>query len=246
MRAAWRIGLIVCFVGMATPAAGLRHYQCYDSRTSTTFATVPGTGLLDRYGPMVVDVGRPEYQCAPADAGGDPDAPSDPVHLVSYTIRQSDGRFTRVPSQRVVNQLHDVLLDVVKPVRLLVPSVSSFTGTPPAGPDGTVSHFTCYRVRRSRGAAVAASVSGVQVTTIFEQGTPVALDLAKPKRLCVPTDPNGEDPGVETDSLLCYRTRSVGSFGEFDVFLQNRFGPQQYRIRGSRRELCVPSLVMAP
>jgi hypothetical protein len=125
--------------------------------------------------------------------------------------------------------------------------VTSLSAPPPAGPEDGVNHFTCYKVRRTPGFPVAAKITGVQVESVFEQGVPVAVDLVKPKRLCTPTNKNGEDPGAESDPdhLLCYKTRSIGSFGEFDVFLQNQFGPQTYRIRGSRRELCVPSQIVA-
>jgi len=242
--------LVACLVlGLAAPAAAQRHYQCYDSRTSTTFATIAGVTLADRFGGMTVDVRRPEYQCAPADVDGmDPTAPADPVHLVAHAIRQVGTRFERVRDQRVTNQFHDVRLDVVKPARLLVPTTNSLDG-PPASPPGTgVRHFTCYKVRRALGAPQAEPVGSVPVDTVFESGAgPVAIDLAKPKRLCAPTDKNGEDPGApnDPDHLLCYQTRSVGSFGEYRVFLQNQFGPQTYTIRGSRREFCVPSLAQA-
>jgi hypothetical protein len=237
--------VLALLLGLPAPATALRHHQCYDSRTSTTFATVPGVTLADRFGALTVDVRRPEYQCAPADVdGGDPTAPADPIHLVAHAIRQSGTRFERVRDQRVTNQFHDVRLDVVKPVRLLVPSTVSLAG-PPSSPPGTaVRHFTCYKVRRTAGAPQAEPIVGVAVDTVFEGGAgPVAIDLAKPKRLCAPTDKNGEDPGApgDPDHLLCYRTRSSGSFGEYPVFLLNQFGPQTYTIRGSRRELCVPS-----
>jgi hypothetical protein len=237
--------VIVLAFGLAAPATALRHHQCYDSRTSTTFATVPGVTLADRFGALTVDVRRPEYQCAPADVdGGDPTAPGDPIQLVAHAIRQLGARFERVRDQRVTNRFHDVRLDVVKPVRLLVPSTVSLDGPPSSPPGSGVRHFTCYKVRRTIGAPPAGSVPGVAVDTVFEGGAgPVAIDLAKPKRLCAPADKNGEDPGApnDPDHLLCYRTRSVGSFGEYPVFLLNQLGPQAYTIRGSRRELCVPS-----
>ena len=119
----------------------------------------------------------------------------------------------------------------------------------PSSPPGTaVRHFTCYKVRRTIGAPQAGPVAGVPVDSLFEGGAgPVTIDLAKPKRLCAPTDKNGEDPASpgDPDHLLCYRTRSAGRFGEYPVFLLNQFGQQTYTIRGSRRELCVPSSAAA-
>ena len=64
----------------------------------------------------------------------------------------------------------------------------------------------------------------------------------QPKRLCVPTNKNGE--GViasRPENLLCYKAKSKGGLNPVpNVFLANQFGSQMQRL-GQRREICIPT-----
>ena len=145
---------------------------------------------------------------------------------------------TTPSGQLVSNQFGDITVDVVKPARLLVPSSKSLAG-PPAPLASPIDHFTCYKVKRSRGSARFAKVS-VSIETQFET---VTLDVTKPLRLCAPTNKNDEAPGTENNlgHLLCYRVHAQTGFPSTAVFVNNQFGQQHY-VLSQRREFCVPSL----
>jgi hypothetical protein len=105
-----------------------------------------------------------------------------------------------------------------------------------------VDHFTCYDVRIASGTPRFAGAT-VTVETALETAT---LQVQRPRRLCVPTDKNGEDPTAPSfpESLLCYQTKGKGGVSG-TAFLNNQFGPQVYRL-GNRQQLCVPSLLNPP
>jgi hypothetical protein len=134
-----------------------------------------------------------------------------------------------------VDQFGTLQLDVVRPVLFMVPTAKN--GVPLAPPPGD--HFTCYKVRRSRGTA-----KFVQRTvTVADQFQSVTENIIKPVHLCAPANKNGEDPSapLHPDHLLCYKAKSATPFGDIDVNVANQFGPDQYRLI-HRRELCVPAL----
>jgi hypothetical protein len=236
LRLGGGVALVLAVSGSAS--ADLNHFQCYKIRRPAPFDSA-GVALLDRFGSSTITVRRPDTLCAPADKRNeDPTAPTDPEHLTSYRMRPAVP-FTRVRDREIVNQLGSLRLDVIKPVRLLLPTAKSLT-EPPAPPTPGIDHFQCYKVKRSRGAPAFRKVRRVQVDTQFET---TIIDVLRPLHLCVPVDKNGETPGAQEhpDELLCYRTRSRGSLPTTGVQLNDQFGPQQERIR-QRREFCVPSL----
>lgn len=212
------------------------HFQCYEARREA-FAG-PTVDLRDQFGSVSgVLVERPERLCAPADKNGeDPDAVDAPDHLTGYRLRHP---FLPVRNQRVTNQFGTVLLDVLKPDWLLVPSAKRLGPPSPAAPlFPTPDHFKCYKVRPTRGSPRFVPVAGVEVE---DQLGSVIVTLKRPVRLCAPVDKNGEKPGAHAhpDHLLCYRT-SKAPFGEQRVFLADQFG-QIARDLIRREELCVPS-----
>jgi hypothetical protein len=134
-----------------------------------------------------------------------------------------------------VDQFGTLQLDVVRPVLFMVPTAKN--GVPLAPPPGD--HFTCYKVRRTRGAA-----KFVQRTvTVADQFQNVTETIIKPVHLCAPANKNGEDPSapLHDDHLLCYKAKSATQFGDIDANIENQFGPDQVRLI-HRRELCVPAL----
>jgi hypothetical protein len=124
-------------------------------------------------------------------------------------------------------------LDLVKPARLLVPSLKNGV---PGGAFQSPDHFTCYRAKRSRGSARFARQS-ITIETQFETAT---MDVIKPLRLCAPTNKNDEGIREPDGFLTCYRVRATGTFPPLTVAIDNQFGSQSYSI-SQRREFCVPT-----
>jgi hypothetical protein len=211
------------------------HFQCYD------LANVPfprrSVTLSDVFGTRTADVSRPADFCLPADKNGeDPDAPSNPAALASYRLQRT-GKFTRITGQQVTNQFGTLSLDVRAPRSLLAPSAYAFDA-PPSSLDGAfLDHFTCYDVRVTNRTPKFQSRT-VSVTTGLET---VDVVVRKPRRLCVPTNKNGEDPAAPThpQGLLCYQTKTRGKASS-RLFFDDQFGAQASNMR-QRTDFCVPS-----
>ena len=247
-RAAISAVLVVSILG-ATDASALDHFTCYRSRTASgTPKFVPRTDmqLHDRFGEMSLIFFAYERLCAPASVdGGDPTAPMHPDHLAAYQQRNEVPHFARVHGLTVTNAFGTIVVDLTKPVRVMVPSAKSVTA-PPAEPDPPgIDHFTCYKLRASPGSPAFTRRLGVALTDQF--GT-VVVDVKKPKTVCVPTDKNDESPGAEShpDALACYavaRAKGTPAFATVTpVYLANQLGPSTITVR-KPSELCVPSSV---
>jgi len=242
----------------STPGSGsadgaiLDHFQCYGLLCSAKFQKRPVT-LVDRYGTCNVTLCKLRSLCSPADKNGeDPSAVDDPGNLVEYGIHK-DKPLDRIKDQSVTNQFGTVTVDLVSRQTLLVPSSVSgaFTGGGGGGSadgsmvDGSANgafppHMTCYDVRCSSGS----HFDGPRTVTVQDQFETVSIIVQKPWRLCVPTDKNGENPGIENspDGLLCYRTKSSGSLGRPSITFDNQFGSQSARVN-QRQQFCVPSQI---
>src|SRR5262249_3763886 len=109
--------------------APLDHFQSYEIRPPQPFSTTGGT-LVDAFGTQTGIRTKATAGCAPADKNGEAlGAPNHAAHLTSYQLRGS--AFTRVAGQQVTDQFGTLVLDLVKPARLLVPSSKSLAGPPP-------------------------------------------------------------------------------------------------------------------
>ena len=217
----------------------LGHFQCYGLKNAP-FDKVPVT-LEDQFGSLAVTVRKARALCAPASKNGEePLGSVEGAFLTEYSISRG-GPATRVPGQTVVNQFGTLTVDVRTPRSLLVPTAYSDTG-PPSPIGAFVDHFTCYDVRITKGTPRFAGAT-VTVETALETAT---IQVQRPRRLCVPTDKNGEDPTAPSfpESLLCYQTKGKGGVSG-TAFLNNQFGQQVYRL-GNRRQLCVPSMLNPP
>jgi hypothetical protein len=220
------------------PGCGQHHYQCYEIKPFN-FARVANVSVQDRFGSANVVISTPHPLCAPSDKRGeDPAAVSDPAHLVGYVDR---GAFTRVLNQTVTNQFGTVKVDVVRRTHLLVPSSKSLVSQPPPLPPGTLDHFQCYLVKRSIGAPRFVPVRGVGAEDQFGSH---AVDLLRPRYLCVPANKQNEDPTAPSHpgTLLCYKARHPGRFGTDTAFINNQFGPLKTIIT-RRIDFCVPSTI---
>jgi hypothetical protein len=184
----------------------------------------------DQFGTLSLTLRYPHRLCAPANKNNE--GITDPTeHLTGYRTKAA---FSKRTNQTVVDQFGTQQLDVVRPDLFMVPTAKN--GVPLAPPPGD--HFTCYKVRRSRGAAKFVS----RTVTVTDQFQTVTETLLKPYRLCAPASKNNEDPSapLHPDHLLCYKVKTI-PFAETDVSTDNQFGPDQLRLI-HRRELCVPAL----
>jgi cysteine-rich repeat protein/parallel beta-helix repeat protein len=219
----------------------LDHFECYRSRVLEPQAPIPPVQLVDQFGTLTEKVGKPTTICNPASKNGeDPGAPAHADHLEGYSItrRFIQQGFQPIRNQKVVNQFGTIFVDVIRPLRLLVPTAQQLVSSPPPLAAPNVDHFTCYTVRRTPGTAALTTHS----VTLDDEFGSATVDVGRPTKLCAPTDKNGEDPGAENHlaHLLCYRiSRPFTRVGR--VFVNNQFGPGLlYPL--NRDELCVPSL----
>ncbi len=216
----------------ATETPALDHFACFEIHRLPLNST---RVLTDQFGTSTVTIKKAKRLCAPADKNGeDPTAPSDPAHLTSYTIKQTDPPFARVGNVRVANQFGTLTVDVIKPDRLLVPTAKSLTATPPALAN-PIDHFKCYKVKSTGGF----SLAGVNLVTQFGG---ITVDIIRPLHLCVPVNKNNEDPGAPNHNqhLMCYKVRGPRPQVPDQVFTNNQFGTDNFAVFGPR-ELCVPS-----
>jgi len=113
---------------------------------------------------------------------------------------------------RVRNQFHhagdELMVDAVKPDRLLVPTAKNLTGPPAPLGSTEVDHYACYTVRLSAGAPKWTPILGVRVDDQLTAGQRV-VDLKKPSRLCVPANKNGEGMQDPDAHLMCYQAVPV-------------------------------------
>jgi hypothetical protein len=210
----------------------INHVQCYEVKpASFPVMTVTAQDALSP-GPLTLTLRFPHRLCAPVQKNNE--AILDPTeHLTGYKAK---GAFAKVLNQTIQNQFGTLQLDIVRPDLFKVPTAKN--GVPLTPPPGD--HFTCYKVKRSRGAAKFAP----RVVTAADQFQSVTETVVKPIRLCAPANKNNEDPTapLHPDYLLCYKTTKASlKFGQIDVTADNQFGPDQLRLI-HRRELCVPSL----
>jgi len=225
-----------------TPTPGAGDFQCYEVDHSTV-GPISGIGVADVFGTATVDLTasrRVKRLCNPVLATTEErgPAPLTPDHLVGYVIRNRTPRFTPFTNQTVVDQFGTVVVTVVRPVLLLVPSAKSLTG-PPAPLTPAIDHFQCYSVRGAHG-----RVNGVQVLDQFGSMT---VDLKKPSRLCVAVDKRNEGVIDPNASLFCYAVRPSQGTAVFrgptgSVFIDNQFGPDSLLVNHAR-ELCVPAVL---
>jgi hypothetical protein len=215
----------------ATPAP-LNHFQCYETHRPPL--RLDGISLADHFGASTVRLLREKRSCAPADKNDeDPTAPLDADHLGSYTIKQTAPRFTPVRDFSVTNQFGTILLDLVRPDSLLVPSAKSHSG-PIASYTPAIDHFKCYKARaRFR----------TDDLTIDDQFGSIVAAIKRPVRYCAPVDKNGEGITDPETHLLCYQVRSAAGAPTHDtLYSLNQFGSDEFTVFGPR-ELCVPSTV---
>ena len=118
-------------------------------------------------------------------------------------------KFEPVTSIQVDNQFGTLLLDLIKPERLLVPTAKDLDKPIDAPDSGThnVDHFKCYTAKISLGQPKFSRDLQAFVVDQFEQ--PKRYVIQPPKRLCVPVDKNDEGMKNAGDALACYAVKQV-------------------------------------
>jgi hypothetical protein len=219
----------------ATPTPEpLNHFLCYESHQPPLDRA--GVALVDQFGARTVSVRRAKRLCAPADKNGDdPTAPVDLAHLTAYTIHQTSSGFERrrnVPVTPDNAIFAPLLVDLVRPDRLLVPA-SKLVGVGEPDPlAAPIDHYECYRVKGAR-----QRLRGVNLTTQFG---PITVDVKRPLHLCTPVMKNDEANLVDpVRHLMCYQVRAVPQ-SPLTVSTNNQFEQSTFQIFGIR-ELCVPA-----
>ena len=236
---------------IVTPTAQTTdHFQCHGAhitKATPPFIPLKGVTLVDQFGALTVNVNRVSSLCAPTDKNNeDATAPLHPDHLTTYGIAlpKPAPRIAPVAHQTIVNQFGTLVVDVLRPVRLLVPSAKSLTGSPPAPINPSVDHFACYAVRVSKGTPRFSVIKGVTVQDQFEAST---VNVTRPTMLCAPANTNNESPGADThvDHLMCYAVVAQRGAPKFSTispaFVSNQFGQETLDVV-TRGQLCAPSL----
>jgi len=212
------------------------HFQCYEVDHAKTNIAV---SLVNEFGSSTATLVDVKRLCNPADKNGEaPAAPSDPRHLVGYTLRQTSAHFRPVRNYSVKNQFGTFVVKVVRPIRLFVPSSKDVSSPPP--PLDPVSaafidHYECYRVTGAPGAGT------VAVVDQFGTGQ---VKLYKGEQLCVPVNKNGSGINNPSAKLLCYKARLASGTlhaPKTPVFVNNQFGPATLQSVKGADQFCVPS-----
>jgi len=184
--------------------------------------------LADPFGDKSFDVKKALSFCAPASKNLEA-IPAPSLHLRGYGVKETKGtpKHVRQTMLTVVNQFGTTVVDTVKPVELLVPSVANPVG--PAGPaPANDDHYTCYKVKPKKGLcagnlAVACKRSAecgldgpclgklskrlsATIDDPFTIGSQ-AFAVTKATRLCVATGRDGTPPANGEGHLMCYRVK---------------------------------------
>ena len=225
-----------------TPAGVTVDFQCYEVDHSTA-PPITGVGVVDRFGAATIDLAagkRVRRLCNPALVDSDSATPpSVPDHLVGYVISRRTPLFTRVTGRTVVNRFGAVVITVVRPILLMVPSAKDLSAPPVPLDDPVIDHFQCYTVKGGR-----FRKSGVKVLDQF--GT-MTFDLKRATRLCTAVDKRNEGVIDQSANFLCYSVRPTKGAATFrgpedSVFVANQFGNTTLLVNHGR-ELCVRSSI---
>jgi serine protease AprX len=269
--------VVTCTYANSTRNFALDHFTCYKVRETrnqcnTTLPTVisckndrmcpPGARpclgfpqhgitvhLQDQFEEADADVSAPRHLCAPTDKQAE--GMTDPqTHLKAYLLKGP-----HVPQKALIeNQFGKVIVQTIKPERLLVPTAKSLTGpvSPPA--PNARDHYECYSVKQLKacegdGQACQTDADceagpclrgfpgvGVRISNQFETS---GIGLLEVKELCTPVNKNGEGINNPAEHLLCYQTdRDTVNPGPY--YVNNQLGPERLTV-GQRELFCVPS-----
>jgi hypothetical protein len=199
--------------------------------------------LLDDFGGTTTNVIKPKGLCNPAALNGRAALDAD-TDLASYAIKETP-KHTRRKTIQVTNEFGEIVVDTIRPERLLVPSAKSLERSPAAPDPAThnLDHFKCYRIKLVKGSPT--PHKGLQVTVGDPFTDPKTFNVKKPRHLCNPVSKNGEGLKQPGGHLLCYKVkRSKGQprhVRQKGVYVTDGFSGIQLDTKNEEL-LCVPSL----
>lgn len=217
----------------AVPLVG---FVCHKAIASPRFASMSDVSVVDQFRSTSVIAKKAKTLCAP-------ETVSQPDHLIDYQVKAP--KFDPVRNVTVTDEFGTLLFDVLKPDSLLVPGAKSLSGPPSPLATEIVDHFSCYKVKRAKGATTFPPRLGVSVSDQFGNFT---VDVKKPKRLCAPANKNDESPGAEThaEHLLCYQAKGPKMTTVSPVHTADQFGSLTSSV-SDVAEVCVPAIkTLAP
>jgi hypothetical protein len=232
------------------------HFLCYKAKAQEKFEPEVVT-LTDQFDtePQTVEVKKPVSLCNPADKN-DEGINDRNTHLKGYQIKPATAHLP-MTNIKVRNQFHpegsELVVDTIKPDRLLVPTAKNLTG-PVEAPDPdthSVDHYKCYKVKGSKGAPKFELILGVSVVDQFNQ--PKLYDLKKPTRLCNPVEKTHavtvtpiKNPETH---LMCYQAKPAKGEAKHEkvlgIHVNNQFGPERLDTI-KEEEFCAPSQKILP
>lgn len=242
-------------------------YKAKPSKGAEKFSPLE-VSLKDQFENKRFEVKKPLSLCNLAKGDGGILDPA--THLEGYQIKEVKGesKHEQQTGAKVTNRLGTLIVDTIKPDRLLVPTAKSLSGpVPPLDPE-PIDHFKCYKVKVRKGVceddpAVACKSDSDCATGVCSEGFPKGLTVSvadqftdpaklfavqKPTRLCTPVEKEveGEVTAIQDPDrhLLCYQLK--GAKGEpkhakvLGIHTNNQFGPEQLDTI-EEDELCLPS-----
>lgn len=214
-------------------------YKVKKTPQEAKFNNVAGVTLSGAFDSGTASVKKPKALCAPADAG---DGVADPVtHLASHLVK-SDTTHTPQIGIEVTDQFGTLIVDTVKPQRLLVPTLKGLGSAPVGSPSALSNHYECYKIKLND---LSLDFTKPQVT-VTDQFESRLYDLKKALRLCVPVNKNSEGIPSPAANLMCYKAKAAD--GEPDhtrvegqIHLTNQFATDLRVDTVKEFELCVPA-----
>lgn len=178
----------------------LDHFMSYKvkpSRGAPKFIAFGPVQLSDQFGAAHYKIQKPVQLALPADKNGEGRV-NEIVHLEEYKIKLAKGepKFAKRRNVHILNQCNDLLLEVRKPVSMLVPTAKSLSA-PPAPPDPAshvVDHYLCYSAKPQTKLPDKTKLpkfpKGIQVA-VEDQFQTRRYDLKKITKLCNPAAKSG-------------------------------------------------------
>lgn len=181
--------------GVALPPDHFLAYKVKPTKGSTKFVKFGPVTLTDPFRTSDYDVLKPTALLLPADKNGEGRF-DESTHLEEYKLKPAkdaagfDGR----ANVRIVNQCSDSLLEVGKPVTLLVPTAKDLDAPIAPPVDHHLDHFLCYKAKLQNaledGTKLPKFPRGTQVD-VEDQFQTRRYDLKKITKFCTPVSKSG-------------------------------------------------------
>ncbi len=241
----------------APPQFRIDHFLCYHV-LPTQFVGPKGISVIDQFNvqpPLPVQVNGRDSLCNPVSKNGEP-IPNKETHLMGYLVRSDSKPVNK--NVIVSNQFGEQRVEVLRPVKLLLPTgkaplpthkggIQEYIDHPPEAPPipREFDHYFCYSVKAEF------KPRSVTVSDQFDETDPKRkrkreVELLDFALLCNPAEKRleGPPPGPmfnNRDHLACY-TLKPEAFRPRLVEIHNQFENRPIQVRRPNPNLlCVPS-----